>query len=97
MATSTKAGPKFFTVPAGSKSVPCRGSTCGKRIYFVRTNTGRVTPIDVDVDGGRAPSEASVKGEPDLFGVEVDVHDGRGVSHFLTCASADEFSRDGAR
>lgn len=87
----------FLTVPAGAKSTQCRGSTCRRSIYFaMNPNTGRLTPIDCDVPGGKRPSEhAHVdKSQSDLFGSEAPkVFDGKGVSHYLTCANPEEFQR----
>ena len=96
MATGTKTGP-FYAVPAGSKSVVCRGSTCGRRIFFVRTANGRIVPVSCDVEGGKLPSETKDVGQLDMLaGGEAAVYEGRGQSHFLHCPDANEFTR-GAR
>ena len=98
MPNATKAPSKFFIVPAGTKASFCRGATCGKRMYWI-TNpaTGRMVPIDCDVEGGQLPSEhAKDPAQESLFGDKVEHHDGRGVSHFQTCPDANQFTR-GAR
>lgn len=98
MPNATTKAPKFFTVPAGTKPSICRGAQCQKRMYWI-TNpaTGRMVPIDCDVEGGQAPSEhAKDPTQESLFGEKVEHHDGRGVSHFTTCVDVDQFSR-GAR
>jgi len=91
----------WLTIPAGARSSPCRGSTCGRSIYFATNpKTGRLTPVDADVPGGRLPSaHAHVDASQlDAFGGEpTEVHDGRGVSHYITCPDRDQFSRGGGR
>jgi hypothetical protein len=90
----TERAQKFFVVAAGSSSAKCKGETCGATIYFVRNPvTGRPVPVSCDVEGGRRPSESKDVGQLDAFGGEADVHDGRGLSHFLDCPDADDFSR----
>jgi hypothetical protein len=87
----------FLTVPAGAKPRPCNGSSCSRWIFFARNpTTGRLTPIDCDVPGGKRPSELAHadKSQSDLFGsTPPKVFDGKGVSHYLTCANAGEFTR----
>lgn len=70
--------PFMYSVPAGSRAVPCRGESCPKRVYWIRTALGKPMPVDVDVEGGFPPAHD---------------HDGQGVSHFATCPAADEFRR----
>jgi hypothetical protein len=93
--------PLWITVPAGTKPQACRGmefgGSCCKQIYFsVNPRTGRPTPVDCDVPGGKHPSEAKDKRQRDLFAGDVEVRDGRGVSHFDTCPDAQRF-RERAR
>lgn len=96
MSETTKAV-KFYTVPAGSQSTLCRGETCGKRIWFIRTPNGKALPVDCDCEGGKRPSDTNDPGQIDLLtGGGASVYDGLGCSHFLTCSDADTFSR-GAR
>lgn len=89
----------WYAVPAGTQPTKCRGQSCQATIYFApNPATGRVTPIDCDVPGGTRPSDTNDRSQLDMLsGGDADVHDGRGVSHFLTCADADQFSRRGAR
>jgi hypothetical protein len=88
----------FLTVPAGTRPTHCRGQSCNALIYFVvNPKTGRPTPVDCDVEGGKRPSESKELGQLDMLtGGEAEVYDGRGCSHFLTCSDADQFS-GGAR
>lgn len=85
---------RFFTVPAGSKPIACRGKTCTKFIYFI-TNpaTNRPHPIDCDVDGGELPTAHRDKSQASMFDVDEPPHEGRGVSHFSTCPDAVQFRR----
>ncbi len=100
--SGSSAAPKrelqFFKVPAGTRSARCNGPTCGKQIFFIiNPRTGRPMPIDCDVEGGEAPSATKDKSQLDAFSTTTG-HDGRGVSHFLTCPDAEQFSRGrGAR
>jgi hypothetical protein len=91
--------PKFFTVPAGTPPAQCKGATCRAVIYWIENPTsGKRMPIDCEVDGGEAPS---AKGDPrqvDAFDASgIAAHDGRGVSHFTTCADVDQFTRGAHR
>ena len=88
--------PTWITVPAGSKPRPCQGmqlgGSCCQMIYFsVNPQTGRATPVDCDVPGGRRPSESRDTKQRDLFAGDVEVYDGRGVSHYETCPDAQRF------
>ncbi|HTE45150.1 MAG TPA: hypothetical protein VK636_07895, partial [Gemmatimonadaceae bacterium] len=67
-------------------------------IYFVANpRTGRMMPIDCDVEGGEAPSlHAPDPTQQSLFGDKVEHHHGKGVLHFLTCPDRDEFSKRSA-
>lgn len=87
MAGATKV--QWITIPAGSSPSVCRGPTCGATIYWARSGFGPI-PVDCDVDGGQRPSETA---QMDVFGDPVDVHGGRGVSHFATCPDADLFRK----
>lgn len=89
---NTKA-PTMYVIPAGTKSVPCRGPTCHARIYFVRTPNGRIVPVSVDGEGCKRPSETKDADQGDLLGGPTLVYDGLGVSHFTDCPDADSFSR----
>lgn len=95
MSNTTTKAPKLFTIPAGTRSAICRGEDCRKSIYFVMNpETGRMIPLDPDVEGGKRPSETKDVGQLDMLsGDEAPVYDGKGVSHFLTCLNADDFSR----
>lgn len=91
VATATK---PTIIIPAGAKSVPCRGPTCHAKIYFVRNpRTGRVTPVSVDGDGCRRPSESKDADQGDLLTGAAQVYDGLGQSHFLDCPDADVFAK----
>lgn len=83
-----------IAIPAGTKSVLCRGQTCGARIYFVlNPKTGRVTPVSVDGEGCRRPSESKDADQGDVFAGAAQVYDGVGISHFTDCPDADSFSK----
>jgi len=98
MANTTTKAVTLHTIPAGTKPVICRGSTCGKKIYFVRNpRTGSVMPVDAECEGGKRPSETKDVGQLDMLsGGEAAVFDGKGCSHFLNCPDANQFTR-GAR
>lgn len=88
---------RLYDVPAGTPKKACRGPTCGRSFYFVKSDRGEKVPIDVDVPGGKAPSEAKDRSQADLFGAPVDVHDGRGISHYYVCPDRDLFTRKAKR
>lgn len=89
---------RFYTVPAGTRPSQCRGPSCRAVIYWIENpETGRQIPIDCDVDGGDAPSETNDPRQLSLLGGSAFVHDGCGVSHFRTCADADQFAHGGRR
>lgn len=91
----TQRAAKFFTVPAGTRPAQCNGSTCRATIYWIQNPaTGRMLPVDVDVEGGQEPS-AHVRDpkQQSLFGDTIEHYNGRGVSHFTTCPDVGEFSR----
>jgi hypothetical protein len=97
MPETTERAVRWITVPAGTRSTTCRGTTCGMRIYFVRSPAGRIVPVDCDCPGGKRPSESKDVGQLDmLIGGDAQVFNGRGRSHFETCKDVDQFSR-GAR
>lgn len=86
---------RWLTVPAGTRQATCKSGVCGMPIYFI-TLRGRPYPVDCDVEGGRRPS--SIPHDPlqqGLFATaETEVSaDGRGVSHFDTCADPESFRR----
>lgn len=84
----------IIVIPAGTKSVPCRGQTCHAKIYFVRNpRTGRVTPVSVDGEGCRRPSESKDADQGDLLAGPAQVYDGVGISHFTDSPDADAFSK----
>jgi hypothetical protein len=62
------------------------GGTCTATIYLsVNPRDGNITAVDCDVPGGRRPSVSKDKRQVDLFAAEVEVHDGRGARHMVTC------------
>ena len=63
---------------------PCKG--CGKKLYFVRDVDGKLHPLDAS-----APVYSVRR---DLSGAPIAVRVGRiaFVTHFATCAKADDFS-----
>lgn len=85
-----------YRVPAGTRPFTCKGPNCGKAFYWVKGPNG-IVPVDCTAEGGVAPSEAKDRRQADLFQPEVDVHDGKGVNHFLTCPDATLFTRTPAR
>lgn len=68
--------PVFFTVPPNARAERCRG--CPADIYWVRLESGKSMPVDVNVEGGQKPTAS---------------YAGRGVSHFATCPAAQNFRR----
>ncbi len=89
----TVAAPTMYKVPPGTKSTPCRGSTCGRRFYWIRDAHGNPKPISCDVEGGKHPSESKDVGQLDLMGGEAEVYEGFGVLHHSVCPDVDEFKR----
>lgn len=68
--------PKLHPIPAGTAPQRCRGATCGQFVYWV---PGQRFPLSATaaVDGCMTPGTA---------------HDGFGVSHFIDCPDASDFS-----
>jgi hypothetical protein len=91
----TAASPTFLTVPAGARFSYCRGPNCGVRIYWISDPTsGRLVPIDCEVEGAKRPSETKETGQLDmLVGGEAAVYNGRGVRHHATCPDVEMFRR----
>lgn len=83
---------QFYSIPAGTKPSICRGSTCNRQFFWIRTNKGP-KPISCDVEGGKKPSEAKDVGQLDLMGGEAEVYEGRGVLHHTVCPDVGEFAR----
>lgn len=63
---------KLYDIPAGAWTVPC--SSCQKKCYWGRTDSGHATKLDPDFPGGMPPT----KNAPGL-----------GVNHFVTCPTRD--------
>lgn len=82
-----------FTVPAGSKSIECRGPKCTGRFYWIHAN-GRPLPIDCDGAGGIHPSAHRDVAQLDAFGTAEAPHDGRGVLHHTRCVDVAFFKAD---
>lgn len=84
----------FYPVPAGTRVAQCRGLSCAKPIYFIRLR-GKPYRIDCDVPGGLRPSLVAFDAQQmGLFAnttLAETPHDGRGISHFDTCADARQF------
>lgn len=76
-------GTAWFDVPPGSRAATC--ASCGAPIYWTRTKNDRPMPVDVQVVGGCAPRGDAALGTT-----------GRGVSHFVTCATAIQHRREKA-
>lgn len=88
----TERAVQWYDVPAGTKHSYCKGVTCNKPIWWIMNpKTGRMVPIDCDVDGGVKPGPKVDKKQLDAFGPVKEVR-GRGVSHFTTCNSVGQFS-----
>lgn len=87
---------RWVTVPAGTPAGHCRGQalggSCHQRIYWVSVR-GIRTPIDCEVPGGHAPSEAATTAQGDLFRSLTPVRDGLGVAHNEHCPDAARFAR----
>ena len=62
----------------------CRAPACQRRIEWVRTEAGRLMPVDVPL--------TVLRSVPRLDGITVSVIDG-GQSHFATCPGAARFRR----
>jgi len=91
---------KWYEVPAGARASQCRGQTCHATIYWVRNPaTGRMLPVDCDVEGGNPPSDTDDASQVDAFAPNglASVYVGRGVSHFETCADVAQFTSGGKR
>ena len=54
---------------------PVTCKSCPFTVYFIVTASGKRMPVDTSVEGGRTPTPTSA---------------GVGVSHFVTCAQADQ-------
>ncbi len=61
--------------------------------FVVHPTTGRMHPVDCDVEGGEEPSAHKDPRQLDAFDDRATAHDGRGVSHFATCPDAATFRR----
>lgn len=83
--------PRFYTVPAGTTPSQCSGSTCRAIVYWIDVD-GRRVPVDIDVDGGEAPSDTSDTSQRDMFRGRAHVFDGRGVHHMTVCSDRDEIT-----
>ncbi len=68
----------WLTVPAGSHVGECRSGKCRARIFWIKTERGKDMPVDCGVAGGYEPTALS---------------DGKGVSHWGTCADTERFRR----
>lgn len=89
--------PKFYDVPAGTRSSICSGESCGADIYWIITSNGKKMPVDCAVEGGHTPTAKLDPLQLDLVGEVTIERDGRGVSHFQTCTDADRFSGRGRK
>ncbi len=70
----------WYEIPPGATPFRCRGKRCRvDTVYMVAGigKHGKGMPVDVAVTGGKRPTRT----EPGL-----------GVSHFLTCLDANDFS-----
>jgi hypothetical protein len=84
----------WYDVPPGSRKQQCESGKCGAVFYWVRNpKTGRMVPVDCDVVGGHPPSDTNDPQQTDAFGGTARVFDGRGISHFRSCAEPDRFRR----
>lgn len=77
--------PQFYVVPSRARAVECRGEDCTALVYWV---PGIPCPVSCDVDGGRHPDAVE-----DPATGRMQEGDGRGVSHFINCPNASDFSR----
>lgn len=77
------ASPKVYLVPADTPASTCRGKSCGKEIYWIRSGGGKPMPIDCHAGEGCRP--------PALMSP------GYGVIHFATCVDFKEFHRSTAK
>ncbi len=76
--TSPATEQRWIVVPAGARKSLCRASTCKAMIWWVKTAKGKDMPVDCGVDGGIEPGALT---------------DGRGVSHWGTCADTERFRK----
>lgn len=77
--------PQLFTIPAGTPERPCRGHSCRESVYDVKMPSGKVAPIHVN-------RELHIECAPPTLTL-----DGRGISHFIDCVDAKQFSTRGRR
>lgn len=68
----------LYAIPIGTPASVCKAVTCRKRIFWIKTGKGNPMPIDVNVEGGKAPTGR----EPGL-----------GLPHWATCPEAGTFRK----
>ena len=98
MATDTKAGPRQYVIPAGTRPSRCKGAamggSCSALVYWITDPHGQWRIVDADVEGGKRPSESKDVGQLDMLsGGEAAVYDGSGVDHHATCPDVELFRR----
>lgn len=74
--------PHLFEVPNDTDGVPCKGPTCQKTVFWIRTKEKKWLAIDCYAGAGCRP--------PTLLSP------GYGVAHWGTCADAEYFRRKSA-
>jgi len=69
----------WYTIPAGTKPRPCRGSSCEAMIFDIPSEKtpGAKIPLSIEPEGAYAPTSTDT---------------GSGVNHFQDCPDADEFT-----
>lgn len=82
--------PRWYVIPAGTKPSQCSGSTCRALVYWIHEPGGRAVPVDIDVQGGEAPSDTSDASQLDAFRGSATVFEGRGVHHMTECPDKEE-------
>ena len=74
--------PTLYEVPADTPASTCKGETCRKEIYWIKTPAGKSMPIDCHAGAGCRP--------PALMSP------GYGVPHWGTCEDRQQFHRQPA-
>ena len=74
--------PTLFEVPPDTDEVPCKGPTCKKTVFWIKTKKGFWMAVDCHAGAGCRPPALSTPGY--------------GVAHWGTCADAEYFRRQAA-
>lgn len=78
-----RSAPAYEAIPPGTPPQRCRGPNCGAMVYWVPNSKGKRVPVSTTFDAECWPPSADQPGV--------------GVSHFLDCPDANNFSKSGRR